>query len=102
MATEQELELRVTLDDQATPQLLQIRAALGKLGGEGGQNPLAPVVQNIDTFEKALGALARAALGVGKAAIDMAKVIGPVPWRWGPLPIRCCGQLRRSKQWAKL
>src|SRR5215467_7117784 len=97
MPEQQELDLRVSLDDQATAQLQQIRQALGQLGGQG---QLGQLTSRINEFDKALGALTRQLLDVGKTAMDIAKVIGPMPVAFGALAYQMLRSSDATKAWA--
>jgi hypothetical protein len=102
MATEQqELELRVTLDDQATAQLQQIKQTLSGLGGSGSGSDLSQITGRISEFDRALGSLTRSALGVGKASMELAKVIGPMPVALGVLAYQTIRTSEAAKSWGE-
>jgi hypothetical protein len=95
MANEQqELELRVTLDDQASAQLQHIREALSGLGGASH------ATSHISDFEQAIGRLGRAAVGFGRASVELAKVIGPMPVAMGALAYQTLRVNEQMKEWA--
>jgi hypothetical protein len=96
---QQELQLRVTLDDQASAQLQQIRQALASIGVTAGGGPMARVTSHVSEFDKALGALGRTALGVGKTAVDLAKTIGPLPVALGTLAYQLNRSTEATKAW---
>ena len=98
---QQELQLRVTLDDQASAQLQQIRQALASIGVAPGGGAFERVTGNISQFDKALGSLSRAALGVGKTAVDLAKTIGPLPVALGTLVYQLNRSSEATKAWGE-
>jgi hypothetical protein len=98
---QQELQLRVTLDDQASAQLQQIRQALASIGATSGGGGLGRVTNNLTDFEKALGSLSRSALGVGKTAVDLAKTIGPLPVALGTLVYQLNRSSEATKAWGE-
>jgi len=98
---QQELQLRVTLDDQATAQLQQIRQALASIGATTGSGGLARVTGGLSDFDKALGSLGRSALGVGKIATDLAKTIGPLPVALGTLAYQLNRSSEATKAWGE-
>jgi hypothetical protein len=99
MPTEdQELQLKVTLDDQASAQLAQISRALAELGGSSGG--IGHATARIGEFEKALGSLGRQSLGVGRTAVELAKAIGPMPVALGTLAYQFTRSSEATKQWS--
>ena len=105
MPTEQqELTLRVTLDDEASPQLAQIWQVLGGLWGNEWQRqcvcrqPLP--VHGMDEFSEALGKLGREMLGVGKTAVELAKIMGPLPIALGTVAYQMQRTSEVTKSWA--
>jgi hypothetical protein len=95
---QQELELRVTLDDQASAQLQHIREALSGLGGTSGG--VSHATSHIGDFEQAIGRLGRAALGFGRASVEVAKIIGPMPVAMGALAYQTLRVHEAMKEWA--
>jgi hypothetical protein len=98
---QQELQLKVTLDDEATAQLERIRQALGAIGAAGGGSSEAGhAVRGVGDFDKALGNLTRSLLGVGRATVDFAKIIGPMPVAFGTLAYQAYRASTATDEWA--
>ena len=102
MANEQqELELRVTLDDEASPQLEALRKALGGLGAGSGGGQMRQVIGGMEEFERALGSLTREALGVGRTSMELAKVFGPVAVGLGTVAYQMQRTQEATKSWGE-
>jgi hypothetical protein len=101
MPTEtEELRLIVRLDDQASGQLQNLRAHLSQLGSGPVSQGMGQATAKATELEKAFGHLSRSALGVGRATMDVAKIIGPLPVAIGVIGYEFIRQLAHMKEWA--
>jgi hypothetical protein len=101
MPTEtEELRLVVRLDDQASGQLQNLRAHLSQLGSGPVSQGMGQATAKATELEKAFGHLSRSALGVGRATMDVAKIIGPLPVAIGVIGYEFIRQLAHMKEWA--
>jgi hypothetical protein len=101
MPTEtEELRLVVRLDDQASSQLQNLRAHLTQLGSGPVSQSMGQATAKATELEKAFGHLSRSALGVGRATMDVAKIIGPLPVAIGVIGYEFIRQLAHMKEWA--
>jgi len=85
MATEQdELRVRVSLQDDATQRLVYLRDSINQVtGGGGAAGGLHGVAGQVGEMEKAIAKLAQEALGIGRRTQDMARAFGIAPVAMG-------------------
>jgi hypothetical protein len=101
MPTEtEELRLIVRLDDQASGQLQNLRAHLTQMGSGPVSQGMGQATAKATELERAFGHLARSALGVGRTAMDLAKIIGPMPVAIGVLGYEMIRGIGAMKEWS--
>jgi hypothetical protein len=101
MPTEvEELKLRITLDDGASAQLTRVRQELSQIGSGPVAQGLGQATVKATEADKAFGSLARSFLGVGRSAMDFAKVIGPMPVAIATVGYELIRTIASLKEWS--
>jgi hypothetical protein len=105
MATEeQELKLRVTLDDQATAQLTRIRQEVTNLQQGGQQGGFQQLTRNAGDFNKILAEVTKSVGGLGGEMAAVGRMMsgaGVFGAALGGLKLLFDQQMQRTREWSK-